>query len=68
MLSRYIFPQGAAANVIKATRQKAQATTTYRTSINLPQQYQLHTLVDFLVAHLIENKYGVCRKTRKTFG
>jgi hypothetical protein len=36
-LSRYILVQGAAANIIKPTTQKAQATTADLTSINLPQ-------------------------------
>ena len=55
-LSRYILPQGAAANVIKATTQKAQATTADRMRINLPQEYQWHTLVDSLISHLRDMK------------
>ena len=67
-LSRYVLVQGAAANIIKPTTQKAQATTADRTSINLPQQYRWHTLVDSLFAQLREKNTGLCRKTGKTFG
>ena len=36
----YILPQCEAANIIKATTQKAQETTEDRTGINLPHQYR----------------------------
>ena len=67
-LSRYILPQGAAANVIKSTTQKAQATTADRTIINLPQQYCWHTLANALFSQLRETNTGLFRKTWKLFG
>ena len=65
-LLSYILYQGAADNVIKTTSKKAQETTTDHTRKNLPQKYQWHTLVEYLIANM-KNTW-ICSKTEKNWG